>query len=90
MTFLVPDKAVKREGGVGETRVGLRVEEEAVDGAPREREVVADLEEELVGELELGGGEFGDESRGVLLLVEDCADAEEMVLVYWSDGCGWR
>lgn len=46
-------------------------------------------------ELELGGGEFGDESRvgGVLLLVEDCADAEEMVLVYGSDVCGggwWR
>ncbi|CAN1766818.1 hypothetical protein LINPERHAP1_LOCUS10060 [Linum perenne] len=65
----------------------MNVVVETVDGAPGGRESVADLEEEIVGEVEVAGG-GGDVSvefvvRGVLLLVEDCADSEEVVLVDW-------
>lgn len=75
-------------GVVEAARVGLGVAEEAVDGSPRHGEGVADLEEELVGEMEAAGSEVRVEARlrRVLLLVEDGADSEEVVRVHWGGG----
>lgn len=83
------DHLVEGDRGVVENRVGLGVAEEEVDGSPRHGEGVADLEEELVGELEAAcSEEVRVEARlgRVLLLVEDGADSEEVVRVYWGGG----
>ena len=70
-------------GGVREAVAGGEVREDALHGAPGEREPRGGLEEELA---EVGGGgregKRGEAAlqggvRGVLVLVEDCAEADE-------------
>lgn len=58
---------------------------EFVDGFPRIWEFVANLDEEFVGEVERCVGQAVVEFlvRGVLLLVEDSADSQEVGFVYW-------
>lgn len=73
---------------MGKRRVFSGELKEAVDGFVGEGEGIADLEEELGGEVKLEAGEVAVKGGGwgVLLLVEDGANAEEVVAV--DDGGG--
>lgn len=70
---------------MGETGLGKGEYVEIVNGSPRIWEFVAYLKKKLVGEIELCFGEIGVEfcDRGVLLLVENCTNSEEMGFVNW-------
>lgn len=70
---------------MGEIGLGKGEKVKIVNGFPRIWEFVAYLKEKLVGKIELCFGEIGVEScnRGVLLLVENRANSEEVGFINW-------